>query len=140
MRSHKAVVLESLVAAGLGMRAGEGNIPDLKQLRGCKKRHVRGVVKEGIAQASLIHKDRLEACLPGLNGARQAGRTRTDHKQISYAFMSSSQFLVVHISRLGYAVAGTDLEMGLAIPHFPANRNAPAEAEAFPKATWIERT
>src|ERR1700757_424358 len=49
------VVFEGLVAVGFLIRAGEGHIADLEQLRRGEERHVGGVVEERVAEASLVH-------------------------------------------------------------------------------------
>ncbi len=81
---HLAVVFQRLVAIGLLVRAGEGHVADLKQLRRGEKRHVRGVVEEGVAEAALVDQKRCKACTLRLDRAGQPGRACPDYQQINY--------------------------------------------------------
>ena len=56
-----AVVLERLDARGLLVRGAERDVADFEQFRRGEKRHVRGIVVDGIDQASLVDDHRLEA-------------------------------------------------------------------------------
>src|SRR5438445_12948975 len=71
---YLAVVFQRLGAIGFLVRAGKGHDADIKQLRGGKKRHVRGVVEEGVADAALVHQKRQKACTLRIDCAGQSGR------------------------------------------------------------------
>ena len=68
-----AVVFQRFVTIRLLVGTGEGNVADLKQLRGGKKGHVRRIVKERIAEAALVDEDGGEAGALGFNGTGHAG-------------------------------------------------------------------
>ena len=78
MRRHQAVILQRLIAGGLGVGAGKRNVADLKQFRRGEKGHVRRVVEERIADAALVDKHRAETGLLRLNGAGQTGGPSAD--------------------------------------------------------------
>ena len=77
-----AVVLEGLVAGGLGVGAGKGNAADFEQLGGGEEGHVGGVVEEGVAEAALVDEDGAEAGFLGFDGAGQAGGPGADDEQV----------------------------------------------------------
>ncbi len=77
---YLAVVLQGLVAVRLLVGAGEGHVADLQKLRRGKERHVRGVVEERVAKATLVHEHGSEARPLRLDRAGQACRARADHK------------------------------------------------------------
>ena len=79
---HAPVILERLVAVGLGIGAGKGNIADLQQFGRGEEGHVRGIVEERIADASLVHHHGAQTGLLRLDGAGQPGRPRAHHQQI----------------------------------------------------------
>src|SRR5580704_12179691 len=78
--SNLAVVLQSFVAVGLLVRAGEGHVANLKQLWRREKNHVRGVVEQRVAQAPFVHQKGREPGPLSLDRASQPRRTRTDYK------------------------------------------------------------
>src|ERR1700733_1983736 len=67
------VVLQRLIAAGFLVGAGKRHIPNLQQLRRGKKRHIRGVVKKGVAKAPLVYQNTAQSGPLGLDSAGQAG-------------------------------------------------------------------
>ena len=77
-----AVVLEGLVAGGLGIGAGERDVADLQQFGGGEEGHVRGVVEEGIAEAAFIDEDGAEAGALGFDGAGHAGGAGADDEDV----------------------------------------------------------
>src|ERR1700733_13719988 len=81
-----AVILQRLIAAGFLVGAGKGHIPNLQQLGRGEKRHVRGIVKEGVAKTALVYQNRAHASALRLDGACQAGRASA-HYQYVKAFL-----------------------------------------------------
>src|ERR1035437_6744737 len=65
------VILERLVAVGLGVGAGKGDAADFQQFGRGEEGHVRGVVKERVADASLVHHHGAQTGLLCLDGAGQ---------------------------------------------------------------------
>ena len=82
MLRHLAVILQRFFARGLLMRGGEGEIADLEQFGRGEERHVRGIVEDGINQASLINNDGLEPGALRLDSAGQASGTGADDEHI----------------------------------------------------------
>jgi len=76
---HMPVILERLVAVGLGIGAGKRNIADLEQFGRGEEGHVRGVVEERVADAALVHHDGAQAGLLRLNGAGHTGGSGAYH-------------------------------------------------------------
>ncbi len=91
----KPVILQRFVARRLGIRAGERDAADLEQLRRCKKRHVRRVVEERVADASLVNQHHAAARLLRFNRAGESGWPRADDQHVE-------QF--VHVFSLGHGV------------------------------------
>src|ERR1700683_2000140 len=85
-----AVVLQRLVAAGFLVGAGKWHIPNLQQLGGGKKRHVRGVVKEGIAKAALVYQNTAQSGPLRLDGAGQAGRASAHNQHVKAFFYGTA--------------------------------------------------
>ena len=77
-----AVVLQRLRAGGLLIGSGEGHVADLQQLRRGEEGHVRGVVEERVAEASLIDQQRGKAPALGLDGAGHTGGAGADDEQV----------------------------------------------------------
>ena len=77
---HLAIVFQRLVAIGLLVRAGEGHVADLQQLRRREKRHVRGVVEQRVAEAALVDQKRRKTRPLRLDRAGQPRRPGADHK------------------------------------------------------------
>ena len=92
-----AIVFQRLVAAGFLVGAGKRHIANFQQLGCSKKRHVRRIVKEGIAQAALIHQNGAQAGALGLNGAGQTGRTGA-HNQDVKAFLQDTTAVLHYIA------------------------------------------
>ena len=82
MLGNFAVVLERLFARGLLLRRGERNVADLQQFRRGEKRHVRGIVKERVHQASLVDDDDFEANLLRFDRAGQSRRSGADDEDV----------------------------------------------------------
>ena len=106
---HLAVVLQRLAARGLCVGAGEGNSADLQQLRGGEKRHVRGIVKDRIADAALVDQHHAKARLLRLDGASQPGRPCAHYQKIEDRILRRIYRLVVHASRLRQSEASMPL-------------------------------
>ena len=83
MLGDLAVVLQGLVAIGLLVRAGEGHVADLEQLRRGEERHVRRIVEERVAEAALVHQKSGEARALRLDRAGQPGWPGADDQQIN---------------------------------------------------------
>ena len=79
-----AVVLQRFVAVGLLVWTGKRHIANLQQLRRGEERHVRGIVKQGVAETPFIHQHRGEPCALRLDGAGQSGGAGTDDHQINF--------------------------------------------------------
>ncbi len=77
-----AVVLQRLLARGLLLRADEGNVADLQQLRRGEEGHVGGVVVKRVDQAALVHGNHGIARALRLDGAGQAGGTGADDEYV----------------------------------------------------------
>ena len=117
-----AVILQRLVAAGLGIGAGKGDVADLEQLRCGEKGHVRRVVEERVADAPLVDQCHAETGALGLNGAGQAGGAGADDQNIEDGVgggrgvavgqgvgvlgWDGVEGIVGHGSRLGHGVGG----------------------------------
>src|SRR5438270_2233339 len=90
---YLTVVFQRLAAIGLLVRTGKRHIADLEQLRGSKKCHVRGVMKQRVAEAALVNEKGGKPCALGLNRAGQTRRAGSDYQQIndfrSYDFTHS---------------------------------------------------
>src|ERR1039457_4765744 len=80
-----AVVFEGFAAGGLLVGAGEGHVADLEQFRRGEKGHVRGVVEERVAEATLVDERGGEARALGLDGAGHACGTGSDDEQIGHS-------------------------------------------------------
>ena len=62
--------------------AGEGHIADLQQLRRGEEGHVRGIVKERVAEATLVDQQGGKPRALGLDGAGHAGGAGADDEQV----------------------------------------------------------
>jgi hypothetical protein len=83
--SNLAVVLQSLIPVRFLVGRRKRNIANLKQFRRGEKRHVRGIVKERIAKATLIDRNRAKSRPLRLNRASQSCRSRPDHQYVEDA-------------------------------------------------------
>ena len=93
-----AIVFERLIAVWLLVGAGEGYVANLKQLGSGEKGHVRRIVKERVAEATLVNEHGAQAYALDLDRARQTGWTRT-HNQNVEGF-AGSLTACPHASRL----------------------------------------
>ncbi len=66
---HESVVLQRLIARGLGVGTRKRNPADLQPLRGGEESHMGRVVKEGVAEAALVDQYGPESGLLGFDGA-----------------------------------------------------------------------
>jgi len=78
----QAVILQRLVAVGLGIGTGKGNVADFEQLRRGEKGHVRGVVEERIGEAALVDEKDAQAGALGGDGAGKAGGAGADDEDV----------------------------------------------------------
>src|ERR1700676_582349 len=78
-----AVILESLFTSWLLVGSSEWNVANLKQFGRREKQHARGIVKKRIYQAALVDHDHLQTKLLRLDGAGQAGRSGSNHENVS---------------------------------------------------------
>ena len=96
----QAIVFERLVACRFGVGAGEGNAANLQQLRGGKERHVRGIVKDRVANAALVDQRHAKASLLRLDGRGQPGRPCSHHQEIKDSIRPRMYGCIAHASRL----------------------------------------
>ncbi len=99
-----AVVFERFVACRFGVGAGERNSANLQQLRGREERHVRGIVKDRIANAALVDQRHAIASLLRLDGGGQSGRPCSHHQEIKDSILRRMFRCIAHVSRLGLAL------------------------------------
>src|SRR5438067_2642841 len=83
MLGNLAVVLQGFLTRRLLMGSAERHVAYLKQFRRSEEGHVRGIVEEGINQASLIQNDDPQADFLGFDGAGETGRTGADDQHIA---------------------------------------------------------
>src|ERR1700689_1072580 len=88
-----AVVLQRLIPVGFLIGAGKGHIPNLQQLGRGEKRHVRGVVKEGVAKAPLVDQNGAHSSALRLDGACQAGRARANNQYVKVFLYGTAAIL-----------------------------------------------
>ena len=101
----QAVVLKGLVARGLGVGAGKGDVADLEALGGGEEGHVGGVVEERVAEAALVDEDDAEAGFLGFDRAGEAGGSGADDEKVEGAGRRAGRGFRgggVHDSRLGH--------------------------------------
>ena len=77
-----SVILERLVPRRLLRGANERQIPDFQQLGSGEKHHVHRVMKQRVAQATLVDHQGPHARAARFDGASEAGGTRADADQI----------------------------------------------------------
>src|SRR3954447_22197062 len=82
MFSHLPVVLQCLFPRRLLPSRTEWNVSDLQQLRRGKERHIRGIVIDGIDQASLVDCHGLESGALSFDCASQTGGTGPDYDHV----------------------------------------------------------
>src|ERR1041384_3267580 len=75
LRPHDPpVVLERLLAGGLGAGAHQGVAADLEPLRGGEEDHPHGIADDGVGDGPRVDHQRVKAPAPGGDGAGQADR------------------------------------------------------------------
>jgi len=80
--SDFAVILERFFSRGFLPGRAEGNIADFQKLRRGEKRHVGGIVIDGIYDAALVDRDRLEPGALGFDGTGQTGGSGADYHHV----------------------------------------------------------
>src|ERR1700751_187823 len=81
-----AVILQSLIAYRLLIWTGKWYVADLEQLRSSEERHVRGVVEDGVAEASLVDQHTAKAGALRLDGTCHSGWAGANYKNIELLF------------------------------------------------------
>ena len=64
-----AVILEGFLAGRLLLRRRKWDVPDFEQLGRGEENHARGIVKQGVHEASLVEHDHIEAVFLGFDSA-----------------------------------------------------------------------
>src|ERR1700678_2208778 len=88
-----AVLLQRLIPPGFLLGPRKGHIPNLQQLGCGEKRHVRGVVKEGVAKAPLVYQNGTHSSTLRLDGACQASRARANHQYVKIFLYGTAAIL-----------------------------------------------
>ena len=126
--SDLAIVFERLIPRRFGVGAGEGNAADFQQLGSGKERHVRGIVKDGVANAALVDQHHAKASLLCLDGGSQPGRPCSHYQEIEGSFLPRTFCCVAHVIRLGHATRMRYIQVAPAAGRW--NEKAPANAGA----------